>query len=319
MKKPIIFMFSGQGSHYYQMGQALYEENPVFRHWMREGDALCQDQIGLSVIKELYHPDHKKSDIFNRTLLTHPAIYMVEYALAKTILSVGITPDYVLGSSLGEFAAAVFAGVLSFEEGFKAVLTQAQMFEAHCSSGAMMAIMDSPGLYELHPFMREKSELAAINFPSHFVISGEPQHLAQISHSLKTEEITTQELPVTYAFHSSLIDRAAPSYLDFLKHQFFKLPNLSFISCTQQGILDTIPPSQLWQAVREPIYFQSTLEALEKESNFIYLDLGPSGTLATFAKYNLKDTSSQSQTYALLTPFSDDVKNLANLAAWLSS
>lgn len=321
MKKPIIFMFSGQGSQYYQMGQALYEENPVFRHWMREGDALCQDQIGRSVIKELYHPEHKKSGIFNGILLTHPAIYMVEYALAKTVLSIGVTPDYVLGSSLGEFAAAVLASVLNFEEGLLAVLNQAQMFEAYCPPGAMMAIMESPNLYETHPFMKDKSELAALNFPSHFVISGEPQHLSQISNSLKTEEITTQELPVSFGFHSSLIDKVAPSYLDFLKTQSFKSPNLPFISCTQKGLLDTIPPSQLWQAVREPIYLQATIEALEKDSNFIYLDLGPSGTLATFAKYNLKDIlpPSQSQTYALLTPFSDDVKNLANLAAWLAA
>ena len=313
-------MFSGQGSHYYQMGQALYEENPVFRRWMREADTLCQDQIGLSIIKALYHSEHKKSDIFNRILFTHPAIYMVEYALAQTILSAGVIPNYVLGSSLGEFAAAVLAGVLSFEEGLIAILTQAQMFEAHCPSGAMMAIMESSDLYETHPVMRGKSELAALNFPSHFVISGKSRDLSQISNSLKAEEIATQDLPVSFGFHSSLIDKAAPYYLDFLKSQSLKTPSLPFISCTEKRILETIPHSHFWHNVRQPIYFQATLEILEKENNFIYLDLGPSGTLATFAKYNLKEATSpsQSQTYALLSPFSNDVKNLSNLSAWLA-
>ena len=320
MKKPIVFMFSGQGSHYYHMGHALYEENPVFRHWMREGDASCQDQIGFSIIKELYHPEHKKSETFNRTLFTHPAIYTVEYALAQTVLSAGITPNYILGASLGEFAAAVLAGVLSFEEGLIAVFTQAQMFEDICPTGAMMAVMESPDLYETHPFMREKSELAAINFPSHFVISGESQQLSYISNSLKAQEITTQELPVSFGFHSSLIDGAAPSYLNFLENYSFKAPSLPFISCTEKRILETIPHSHFWHTVRKPIYFQATLEILEKENNFIYLDLGPSGTLATFAKYNLKEavSPSQSQTYALLSPFSNDVKNLSNLSAWLA-
>ena len=319
MKKPIVFMFSGQGSHYYQMGRALYEESPVFHHWMREADALCQEQIGLSVIKELYSPGHKKSDVFNRTLLTHSAIYMIEYALAQTVLATGIKLDYVLGASLGELTAAVLADVLSFEEGLTAVLNQAQMFETYCPQGAMMAVMESPYLYETHPFMKEKSELAALNFPSHFVISGKAEDLSQISASLKREEIAIQDLPVSYAFHSSLIDEAAPSYLGFLKSLSFKSPILLFISCAKKGILDTIPHAHFWDVVRQPIDFQATIEALEKENNFIYLDLGPSGTLATFAKYNLKDTSSQSQTYALLSPFSDDVKNFANLSAWLSS
>lgn len=315
-------MFSGQGSHYYQMGQALYEDNPLFRHWMRKADSVCQNKIGYSIIKELYHPEHKKSDVFSHILLTHPAIYMVEYALAQTVLSLGIKPDYVLGVSLGELTAAVLAGVLSFEEGLQAVLVQAQMFEEHCSQGAMMAVMESPHLYETHPFMKEKSTLAALNFPAHFVISGESEALSHVSHSLKEKDIATQELPVAHAFHSSLIDDAALPYLDFLKDQllkFFKSPTLPFISCAEKRMMETIPYSHLWQAVRQPIEFQATIEVLEKENNFIYLDLGPSGTLATFAKYNLKDTPSQSQTYALLSPFSNDVKNLATLSVWLAS
>src|SRR5688572_9620134 len=115
MTKPIVFMFSGQGSHYYQMGRELFEQQPIFRHWMQLADSIYQELTGLSIIHELYENGHKKSEPFVRTLLTHPAIFSIEYALGQIILEQGIIPDYVLGTSLGEFAAAVFAGVMTFE------------------------------------------------------------------------------------------------------------------------------------------------------------------------------------------------------------
>ena len=317
MTKPIIFMFSGQGSQYYQMGQALYEENPIFRYWMQEADALSQDLGGQSIIDVLYHSQHKKSDPFTRTLLTHPAIFITEYAVAQMLLSQGIIPHYVLGASLGEFAAAVVAGILSFEEALKAVIHHAQILEKYSLPGGMVAIMDSPTLYDKTPLMREKSELAAINFPSHFVISGTLNNLKQISILLKENHIVTQDLAVSHGFHSFLMDEAASPYLRFLEKYSLKSPHLPFISCAHKGPLKMISSSHFWEAARQPIYFQETIEILEKENNFFYLDLGPSGTLATFVKYNLKEASS-SQSFALLTPFGNDLKNLTNLSRGLS-
>ncbi|MEL7145697.1 MAG: acyltransferase domain-containing protein, partial [Bacteroidota bacterium] len=99
-----VFMFSGQGSQYYHMGSKLYDANPVFRREMDRLDAIVKAESGRSVVAELYNEQHKFSVPFLSLPLTHPAIFMVEYAMFKTLESEGITPDYVLGSSLGEFA-----------------------------------------------------------------------------------------------------------------------------------------------------------------------------------------------------------------------
>lgn len=300
MRKPIIFMFSGQGSHYYQMGRELNNQEPVFKRQLQAAEKIFRDLTGLSILEHLYNDHFKKSDRFSRTLLTHPSIFMIEYALASLLLEQGIVPDYVLGASLGEFCAAVIAGILTFEEAFQAVIVQAQILETYCPPGAMMAIIHPSSLYHNFGLVREQSEQAAINFPSHFVISGRTDHLKHIAAFLKEQQITFHELAVEYGFHSALIDDAAQPYLQFLERLSLKTPHTPFISCAHDSPFTPLR-GQFWDAIRKPIHFQETIEALERENNYTYLDLGPSGTLATFVKYNLKK-GSPSLTHSVLTP-----------------
>ncbi len=103
MNEPLVFMFSGQGSQYYHMGKELFKENTVFRQSMLEMDAIAARRIGTSIVEEIYHPGKRVSDPFDSILFSHPAIFMIEYSLYKVLEDRGIYPDYVLGSSLGEF------------------------------------------------------------------------------------------------------------------------------------------------------------------------------------------------------------------------
>ncbi|MBZ5525861.1 MAG: acyltransferase domain-containing protein, partial [Acidobacteriia bacterium] len=107
-----VFMFSGQGSQYFQMGRGLYDNNKTFREWMIRLDGIARDLCGRSVIEALYSDAQRRADPFERTLLTHPAIFMVEYSLAQSLICSGVLPDMVLGVSLGSFAAAAVAGFI---------------------------------------------------------------------------------------------------------------------------------------------------------------------------------------------------------------
>ena len=98
-------MFSGQGSHYYQMGKDLYESHPVFRSQMEQGDAIVRALAGRSVLDELFR--HPISMPFDDLVISHPALIMLEYALFRVLVSEGIVPDCVWGSSAGEFAAGI--------------------------------------------------------------------------------------------------------------------------------------------------------------------------------------------------------------------
>ena len=310
--KPLIFMFSGQGSQYYHMGRELCEKQPYYRAWLVKGDRLVQERLGVSVLAELYNPARKKSDPFSRTYLSHPAIFLVEYSLAQTLIERGLKPDYLLGASLGSFAALAVAGVLTFEAALSAVIEQARCIEASCPAGGMLAILDTPILFEQTPWLRQQSTLAGINFDSHFVISANQEKLAVIQAALRQAGITAQDLPVSHAFHSAAIDPAGETYCDFLQGLPRQAPQRPFICCAAATEQINIPDDYLWTVIRAPIRFRQTITYLEARQAWTYLDLGPSGTLATFVKYNLAGHSA-SEVFSIMTPFGRDVSNLDRL------
>ncbi|MBV7337989.1 acyltransferase domain-containing protein [Chloroflexi bacterium TSY] len=303
-------MFSGQGSNYYQMGRELFQEQFYFRAWMEKGDWLAQKRLGTSLLEELYAPTRRKNDRFTQIRFSHPAIFLVEYSLAQALIEQGLEPDYLLGVSMGSFAA--LAGALTFEDAMLATIEQAEALETHCQLGGMIAILDSPDLFEQTPWLQQQSALAGVNFDKHFVISASQGKLMAIQAALKETATTAQDLPVSYAFHSPEIDSACASYSNFLQDLSWQAPQLPFICCATATERIELPKDYLWMAVREPIRFQETIIDLETRHAWTYIDVGPSGTLATFVKYILA-ANSASDIFPIMTPFGQDVNNLEQL------
>jgi len=309
MHKPIVFMFSGQGSHYYQMGRELYFSNYYFSHWMRKLDEVIKDSNHFSIIKILYESNNKKSDLFNRTLYTSPALFMVQYSLAQVLISDNITPDYVLGSSLGEFVAAAIAGVVSYEEALYLVIKQAMILEENTEQGGMIAILDNPDKFYETPVLYNNSEIASINYDTHYIIAGDYESIVKIEDYYKTHNIIHQTLAVSYGFHSAAIDTSKMKYLALLKDRGYKNSALPIISCAYASILQHIDGNYFWDIIRKQISFKETVVSLEAKGEYIYLDLGPSGTLKGFVG-NLLNKNSMSKCVSVLTPFGTDLHNL---------
>lgn len=314
MEKSTVFMFSGQGSQYYQMGRELFSHHLVFRKWMLKLNNVAQEVSGYSIIDQIYDEKKRFGELFNSTLYTHPAIFMVEYAMAQVLIEEGVEPEFVLGTSLGEFAAAAVAGVSDVGDLLESVIRQAQAFEGYCPKGGMLAIIHDFSLFQEISLIYDNCELASINSDSHFVISGETAKLKAIEGFLNSKSIACILLPVYHPFHSSLTDSAASRYLNFSKNKVLLKPKIPLVSCLHGKLLKHIQKEFFWDVVRKPIKFPEAIIELENEqrSNLVYLDLGPGGTLANFAKRNL-DISSQSEVYAIMTPYNQDLKNLAKI------
>lgn len=309
----VVLMFSGQGSQYFHMGKALYDGNETFRTWVNQLDEMIRPLSGQSVVEEMYASGRRKGDPFDRTLLTHPAIFMVEYALAQTLMEAGVQPDMVLGTSLGSFAAAAVAGFLDVEDAVAAVMRQAVAFEECCEPGGMIAVLEDPTLFE-EEFLGGRSELAAVNFASHFVVSARRSDLAELEAVLKERKIGHQRLPVSFPFHSQWIEQARAPFESFMQSIRFKEGTLPLACCDQTKWLSGLSGNYFWDVVRRPIRFRETTAQLEREGPRRYIDVGPAGSLATFLKYGLPATS-KSTVHAILTPFGFDQKNLATLLA----
>jgi bacillaene synthase trans-acting acyltransferase len=312
-ENPTVFMFSGQGSQYFQMGRELFEHNQTFRDAMVSLDDLARPWSGTSVIEALYADGHRKADPFDRTLLTHPAIFMVEYSLARTLIHAGVCPDMVLGVSLGSFAAAAVAGFIGVDDAMTAVMRQAIAFEACCEPGGMTAVLADPALFA-EECLGARAELAAINFSSHFVVSARRTDLAAIETALRTRQVVYQRLPVSFPFHSQWIDDAKAPFASCMRSIRHRTGRLPLVCCDQVATLSDLPDEYFWNVVRRPIRFRDAAARLEQRGAHRYIDVGPSGTLATFLKHGLPATS-RSTVHAILTPYGVDQKNLTALLA----
>jgi len=312
-----VFMFSGQGSQYFHMGRDLYDGNDRFRGWMDRLDEMASREVGTSVVGTLYSGARKKGDPFDRTLFTHPAIFMVEYSLAQCLIEAGVRPSLVLGASLGSFAAAAVAGFIDAEDALTAVIGQAKALEECCEPGSMIAVLADPALFA-EDFLSGRSELAGVNFATHFVVSARQADLEGIEAALKRRGVGFQRLPVSFPFHSRWIERAKASFEPFLRALRRRRGQVPLVCCDQADVLSELSDDYFWDVVRRPIRFRESTARLEQRGACRYIDVGPAGTLATFLKYGLPATAT-STVHSILTPFGFDQKNLAALLASVSN
>ena len=177
----------------------------------------------------------------------------------------------------------------------------------------MIAILADPALFA-EEFLRCRSELAAVNFSSHFVVTAKEPELARIETELKSRNTSYQRLPVSFAFHSRWIDEARTPFVSFMRSIRRKQNRLPMVCCDQTTIVAELSDGYLWDVVRRPIRFRETIALLEREGARRYIDVGPAGTLATFLKYGLPQTT-MSTFHAILTPYGLDQKNVAAVSA----
>ncbi|AUX43596.1 uncharacterized protein SOCE26_050460 [Sorangium cellulosum] len=311
----IVFLYTGQGSQYFGMGAGLYEDDPTFRAVIDRCSTLAAPHIGGSLADILYRAP-KPFAAFDRLLHTNPALFAVGCALTRALEVHGVRPDAVLGYGVGEYAAAVAAGALSLDDGLALSIEQARLLDERARSGAMLAVFDSPEIIARHPSVFSGCELAGVSFQRHFVISGPAPQIAEATRSLKALGIVTFPLPIHHALHSSLMDDIEIPFRRFAGRLALRPPRVAIFSPAAGSFLPEVTTDTLWRACRAPAAFSSAIDALEAHRVRRYVDVGPSGTLASFIKHKLGDGS---RTVTLLTRFGADPRSVEATAKDLSS
>ncbi|MCP4137977.1 MAG: acyltransferase domain-containing protein [bacterium] len=313
MSKPVVFMFPGQGSNSDGMGSDLFRDSPVFCNAMLKVDSIVENQAGYSIVECLYgDKKNKKTTSRDSVIYNSVSLFMVEYSLVQVLLEKGIKPDYVLGMSMGEIVSSVIAEVIGIEEALELIIKQVDIFEDQCPRGGMLAILNDPNIYYEHAVLYKNSELSAINCSEHFTVSGDNEGLKKIELFLKENKIAYQDLNVSYAFHSSHIDPVKSRYLNLFTEKSYKDPTVPFISCTNTGIMSSLSGDYFWEVARKPMRFRRIIGELEEKGEYIYLDLGPTGTLALFVRNNLSKKS-KSKSFSIMNLFGSSLKNLETI------
>jgi acyl transferase domain-containing protein/acyl carrier protein len=307
-KPPVIFLFPGQGSQYVNMGLDLYRTEPAFREEMDRCFEILNTLVDYN-IKDILYPHSPVnsplergapegrgvSNKINQTEIAQPLLFVFEYALAKLLIKWGITPYAMIGHSIGEYVAACLSGVFSLEDALALVVLRGKLMQ-EMPGGAMLSV--SMPESELTPLLtgNEDISLAAVNSPSHCVVSGPYETIDHFSKGLKEKEIKCKTLYTSHAFHSKMMDPILDRFEAQLKRISFKQPEIPYISNVSGNWItfeDAVDPTYWLTQLRQTVRFADGAAALLKKDNAVCVEVGPGRVLSTLVTQHPDKKDSQ--------------------------
>jgi acyl transferase domain-containing protein/thioesterase domain-containing protein len=285
--RDIVFMFSGQGSQYVNMGLELYESESIFKQQVDRCSEILKSTLGIDLRQILYPDDEDMEDAEQKlvqTSFTQPALFIIEYALAMLWIDWGLHPQAMVGHSIGEYVAACLAGVFSLEEALSLVSARGQLMQS-LPSGSMLAIPLTEK--EIEPHLGEGIDLAVVNNPSICVVSGEHEDIEDLEKRLAAQGVESRHLHTSHAFHSSMMDPILEPFTQEVGKIHLNSPQIPFVSnVTGTWITsdEATDPNYWAKHLRQTVRFSDCLQTLFKKPNLVLLELGPGRALATLAR-----------------------------------
>ncbi|PXV61430.1 amino acid adenylation domain-containing protein [Dyella jiangningensis] len=305
----VVFLFPGQGSQYAGMGKALYASEPSFRAAIDDCAEALRGELGFDLRDRLFDGD---AAALRETSLTQPATFAIEYALAKLWLSMDITPAAMIGHSVGEFVAAVIAGVMSLPDGARLIARRGRLMQA-MPAGAMLSVRMAADA--LRARLPETLQLAAENSPNASVVSGETAEVDAFRQQLEAEGVACRLLQTSHAFHSAMMDPVLEPFRAEVARIALAAPAIPIISTLTGeplGDADATSPDYWTRHLRGTVRFSPALLTQLDGQPRVFLEVGPRNALTTLTRQH-----AQSRKHQVVASLAD--AEAAERAAWVGA
>ena len=285
--RSVVFMFSGQGTQYVNMGRELYQTEQTFQTTVDYCCEQLKSYLKLD-LRSVFHPSEAQipeaAQQLTQTSITQPALFVIEYALAQLWISWGVSPEAMIGHSIGEYVAACLAGVFSLEDALALVAIRGRLMQQR-PPGAMLSVQLSQ--QAVYPLLEQGLSLAGINSPSLCVVSGSLEAIDRLDQKLKEKDIGCRRLQTSHAFHSQMMEPIIDPFTESLRKINLnppKIPFISNVSGTWITSAEATDPNYWAKHLRQAVRFSEGITELLKQPERILLEVGPGRTLSTFAK-----------------------------------
>lgn len=278
----IVFMLGGQGTQYNKMCMNLLKNSPVFASYVKQGFTIANKYLDC-YLEDIINDDKKHN--LTQTQYSQPVIFIIEYALAKTLIACGIQPDILIGHSLGEYVCACLAQVFSFEDAV-AIVCERALLMSSVSKGAMLAIecsnnecLEYQSLFNV--------EIALHNAEDSYVLAGTIDDINNLKQFLATENKRFHQLAVSHAFHSRLMQPIEKAFKEIFNNIKLSQPCMPIISnVTGDWLLpnEALDPNYWYAHLRNTVEFNSGIKKLLDDKKSIFIEVGLGNGLSNFVK-----------------------------------
>ncbi|MDR6749087.1 acyl transferase domain-containing protein [Bacillus pumilus] len=284
----VVWMFSGQGAQYVNMGKDLYEKDPEFKQTLQKCFAIILSLSGVEIENVLYPTTEeefiKAEQLIQQTSYTQIILFSFEYALASKLMGLGIRPHYFIGHSIGEITAACVAGIIHLEDAIRIVLKRGSLMQK-MPRGEMAGV--SLSAEEIEHDLPEGVELSAVNSSQLSVVSGPPERLQIYLEQAEKRGASVQTLKTSHAFHTSMMAEASVQFknaLSEITYQQGEVPILSNVTGSWLTNEQASSPDYWASHIRQPVLFSQGLETLLGLGEVVFIEVGPGHMLTQFVR-----------------------------------
>ncbi len=278
-------LFPGQGSQHVNMARDHYEYEPVFRAAFDECAALLRPDLGINLVDAIYPTESKRdaaAQQLNETWLTQPALFAIEFALARWWSALGIQPAAMLGHSLGEYVAACMAGVFTLQDALRLVALRGRLIY-DLPAGSMVAVP----LSAEDVLLSGSLSIAAINNPQTCVVSGPTEEIAALEEALAKRSVDCRRLLTSHAFHSSMMDPVLGAFEEQVRRIPLRPPSVPYLSNVTGTWIqpeEATDPGYWARHIRSTVRFADCVTELFRRTDQVLIEVGPGNVLTTHAR-----------------------------------